>query len=155
MPSKKQEIDRIAQALLLTPHRYLTKAVIMHTSSTTLDKDVLYKANMDITPSFLPQQEKSGTDKNVNRLARFLVAGNLPIPRCLSQKRMRSRSRSPTKATRNGWTSPKKSLTSCENVTETPTSTSSTQTKRTPLGSRDPNTVSTRSIGQSDSFPLA
>ncbi len=154
-PLKKQEIDRIAQALLLTPHCYLTKAAIMRTSGTTSDKDVFYEADMDITPFLPPQQEKPGKDKNVNRPARFLVAGNLPIPRRSSQKRMRSRFRSPTKAIRNGWTSPKKSLTSRGNVTETPASTSSTQTKRTPLGPRDPNAVSTRSMGPLDSSPLA
>ena len=154
-PLKKQEIDRIAQALLLTPHCYPTKNAIMRTSGTTSDKDVFYEADMDITPSLPPQQKQRGKDNNVNRPARNLVAGNLPIRRRSSQKRMRSRFGSPTKATRNGWISPKKSLTSRENVTETPASTSSTQTKWTSMGPRDPNAVSTRSLGPPDSSPLA
>lgn len=127
----------------------------MRTFGITSNKDVFYKVDMDITSSLSLQQEQPEKDKNVNRPARFLVVGNLPIPRYSSLKRMQLTSRSLTKAIRNGGTSPIKSFILYKNVTKTPTSTSSTQTKQIPLGLWDSNAVSIRLIRPPDSSLLA
>ena len=151
-----QKTDRIAQALLLTPHRYPTKKPTMHITNISSDKDVFYEADMDITPPLPPpgEQTESAKSRN-NRPARFLVAGSLPIPRLTSKKRMRSRSRSPARTMQNGLTSPKKNLTPRENNKEMASSLSFTQPKRVPMGLRDLNAVSTRSIRPPNSSPLA
>lgn len=82
----------------------------MHTSGRTLDKNVFYKSNMDITPFLSLQQKQPKKYKNFNRLARFLIVGNLLILRRSTQKRMQSKSKFLTKAMQNSWISPKKSL---------------------------------------------
>ncbi len=155
-PLKKQETDCIAQALLLTPHRYPTNKPTTRIINISLDKDVFYEADIDITPPLSPpgEQTENAKSKN-NRPARFLVAGSLLIARLTSKKHMRSRSRSPVRTIRNGLTSPKKNFTPRENNKEMASSLSFTQSKRTPMGPRDTNAVSTRSMRPPNSSPLA
>lgn len=54
-PLKKQEIDYIAQILLFISHYYFIKFVIMRINSTTLNKNVFYKTDINITLFFLLQ----------------------------------------------------------------------------------------------------
>lgn len=140
---KKQEIERIAQARASTPYRYPMKSITntSATSSPTRDEEV-FEDCMDIRPDQL-----STNSKKPPRAPKFLAAGGLPIPQLSQKKPPRSRSRSPVKTTRNSQlASPKKSLTPRNPNGENPHSKIS-QSDRPPLGPRDLNAVSTRSMG--------
>lgn len=90
-------------------------------------------------PRLLP-----GKKRAPSKTAKFLAAGGPPIPNLSQRQRPRSRSRSPTGENRINAISPQKNLaTSRLSGGE---KSSQSQTTRAPLGSRDPNAVSTRSM---------
>lgn len=95
-------------------------------------------------PAEEPSRVLLGKKRGASKATRFLAAGGPPIPNVSQRQRPRSRSRSPTRENRNNAISPQKNfatprLGSGEKASQS-------QTIRAPLGPRDPNAVSTRSM---------
>lgn len=83
---KKQELDRIAQALLLTSHQYPAKTPAFQSPISAADKKVFYKTDMDITPFLPPQQSQPPRNRDASRPAKFLATNSLLFPKRTSQK---------------------------------------------------------------------
>lgn len=91
---KKQEIDRIAQALLLISHRTPQKLQLCVHPAQLWTKMFFMKPRWISRHLFHRNKRNQGRTKPSTGRPDFLVASNLPIPGRLSQKRTWSRSRS-------------------------------------------------------------
>lgn len=90
-PMKKQEMERISQALASTPYRYPLKPTGKTPATPSLGKDEeIVEDCMDVTPDPNLASSQPALARKPPQTTKFLAAGALPIPQ-LSQKKTTSK----------------------------------------------------------------